>query len=51
MRGKKLVRKIFGKAKKLENVNYSVKDVVGIGFKIGIQNWMSNTYGEEKFGI
>ena len=35
-RGKKLVKKIFGKVKKNESVKYNVKDVVGIGFKIGI---------------
>jgi hypothetical protein len=35
-RGKKLVKKIFGKVKKNESVKYNVKEIVGIGFKIGI---------------
>ena len=50
-RGKKLVKKIFGKVKKLESVKYSVKEVVGIGFKIGIENWMSSGVAEEKGGV
>ena len=51
-RGKKLVKKIFGKVKKNDTVKYNVKDIVGVGFKIGIENWMmshTNGYGEEKF--
>ncbi len=35
-RGKKVVKKIFAKVKKNDSVKYNVKDVVGIGFKIGI---------------
>jgi len=35
-KAKKMVKKILGKLKKNDSIKYNVKEIVGVGFKIGI---------------
>jgi hypothetical protein len=37
---KKIVKKVLGKVQKCEEFRYNVKEVVGIGFRIGVEKWM-----------
>lgn len=49
---KKVIKKVHGRIKKLQEVKYPVKDIVSVGFKIGIDNWMGSSNGyEDKFHL